>query len=122
MKTVINRINGAARWAAHKSGASLRLATGITGDVVATGINLTGGVIAVTGGIVAAVGVGTYATGAAIMRGADHVSEKAQAMTDKAYDDLMAKPPAPEAPAANQQVVEVESAFPDFAPPAPAMG
>lgn len=108
-----SKINQAARWAAHKSSASVRLATGITGDVVATGINLTGGVIAVTGGVVAAVGVGTYAAGTFVMASADKLSKKAQDMTDKAYDELVGEVPAA------QSEVEVHTVE-DGATPCPA--
>lgn len=107
MKHIINSVNEAAKWAARKSGASVRLAAGITGDAVATGINLTGGAIAVTGGVVAAVGVGTYAAGTFIMGSAGKLSKKAQDMTDKAYDDLVG-----EQSAARDEIVDCDAACP----------
>jgi hypothetical protein len=120
MKRILSSVNGAAKWAAHKSGASVRLAAGITGDVVATGVGIVGGAIAVTGGIVAAVGVGTYAGGVAVMRGADILSRKSMDVTEKAYDDLVATAPVEEHHAKEEvppaPPLFVDSPIPDFAP------
>ncbi len=114
---LLQHINSAARTVVHKSGAAVRFATGMTGDIVATGTNIVGGTIAITGGVIAAVGVGTYAGGVAIMGAADKLADKSQAMADKAYDDLMSKAPAP---AAQEETMKDEASH-DFELPVGAL-
>jgi uncharacterized Zn-binding protein involved in type VI secretion len=83
------------KWAvgavAHKTGAALRLGTGITGDIAGAAISVTGGAVAIGGAIVAVVGASTFTGGRVIMGIGEIVSKSSRNVCDKAYDDLVAK-------------------------------
>lgn len=112
---IINSINWAVGVAANKSGAALRLGTGITGGVVGSAVGLAGGLVAVTGAVMAVAGAATYAGGCAVLGVGARVCDASQAATGRAYDELRAAVPA--APEAVQAEVVPEPPL-AFSPPA----